>query len=86
MQSYAIVYKAGNAIQRALVEKVIKSFPIWAHICGEYWFIKTDLNANQIYNKINPLVGLSGRIAVVALRRNAAWNNLSTSDYIFNNL
>ena len=86
MQSYAIIYRAGNALQRVLVEKVIKSFPCWAHILDEQWFVKTNHTANQIYDMINPLVGLNGRVIVVALRRNAAWRNLNQSDYIFNNL
>lgn len=86
MQSYAIIYRAGNALARVLVEKAIKSFPCWAYISGEQWFVKTTHTADQIYNIINPLVGLKGRVMVVALRRNAAWNNLSHSDYLYNNL
>lgn len=86
MQSYVIVYRAGTAIQRLAVEKKIKTFSYWAHILGEYWFVKTDYSANQIYNMINPLVGLNGRIIVVAVKRNAAWNDLANSEFLNRNI
>ena len=82
MKSYIIIYKAGSSIQKLLVEKKIKSMSKWAHILGDYWFVKTTYSANEIYNMINPLVGLSGRVVVVGVKRNAGWNRISTADFI----
>ena len=94
MRSYAIIYrtgaalsyKAGSSIQDALVEKKIKTFSYWANILDHYWFVKTDYTANQIYEILNPLVGLNGRLIVVGLKRNASWNYISTSDFLYKHL
>lgn len=86
MQSFVIVYNTSSVVQRLAVERVIKSFSVYAHILGEYWFVKGNITANQIYNKINPLVGPNGRVIVVAVTRNAAWNNITNSNYLYNNL
>jgi hypothetical protein len=86
MQSYIVIYRAGTSVQRLVVDNKIKSFPCWAHITGEYWYVKTGHTANQIYQILNPLVGLKGRVVVVALKRNAAWNNIYNGDYLYNNL
>lgn len=82
MKSFIIIYRAGTALQRTLVEKKIKSFSSWAKILGEYWFVKTDCSANDIYNMINPIVGLNGRVVVVAVKRNAGWNNIINGQFI----
>ena len=86
MKSYVVIYRAGNAIQRSLVEKKIKSFSYWARIFSEYWFVKTDYSANQIYEMINPLVGFNGRVVIVAVTRNAGWNYLPQGDFIYKHL
>ena len=82
MKSFIIVYRAGTALQRALVEKKIKSFSSWAKIFGEYWFVKTNYSANDIYNMINPIVGLNGRVVVVGVKRNAGWYNVTNGEFI----
>lgn len=86
MKSYIVVYRAGNSLQRLAVEKTIKSFPRWARVLEDYWFVKSDKSANEIYNMINPLVGFNGRVIVVAVKRNAAFNNLSTSDFLYEHI
>ena len=86
MQSYIVIYRAGNSLQRLAVEKTIKSFPYWAHVFETYWFVKSEKSANEIYNMINPLVGFGGRVVVMAIKRNAAMNNVSTGEFLCKNL
>lgn len=82
MQSFVVIYRAGNALARVAVEKKIKSLECWAHILGEYWFVKTNRSANDIYNMINPIVGLGGTVVVVAIKRNFGFNDLRNSDFL----
>lgn len=86
MKSYVIIYRTKTQFKKTSVEKTIKSFPYWARITEDYWFVKTDKSANDIYNMINPIVGLNGRIIVVGVKRNAAMNYISTDDFLAKNL
>lgn len=86
MKSYIVTFRADGSIKKALAEKVIKSSPYWCHLLGAHWFIKTDLSAVQIRDKISPLIGLSGRVVVTAVKRNAALNYISNEDFIKSHL
>ena len=82
MRSYVIIYRTKTQFQKSSVEKVIKSFSYWARITQDYWFVKTDYSANDIYNKINPLIGLNGRIVVVGIQRSGAMNYINNDEFI----
>lgn len=54
-----------------LIEK-IKSFDDWCHPLYPIWFVKTELTANQIYEKIKPLLRDKDRVFIM--------NIIETSD------
>lgn len=86
MKSYIIAYRTSNKLLKPMVERKIKSFSKWALIVGDYWFVKTTYSAKEIFNMIDPLVGLSGRVVVLGVKRNGAWDKIGTSDFLYENL
>ena len=86
MKSYIIAYRTSNSFLKSAVERKIKSFSKWALIVGDYWFVKTTYSAKEIFNMIDPLVGLSGRVVVLGVKRNGAWHKIGTSDFLYENL
>lgn len=54
----------------------IKSFPCYAKITESTWFVKTNLNGEQIRDKLLSKIDTNDRIFVGALAREAAWYNV----------
>lgn len=82
MKSYVIIYRTKTQFQKSSVEKVIKSFSYWARITQDYWFVKTDKSASEIYNMINPIIGLNGRIVIVGIKKSGGMNYIKNDEFI----
>lgn len=45
---------------------------VWCHCLDSTWLIKTNLNANQIYEKIRPCIDNNDNIIIMEIRYNWA--------------
>lgn len=72
----------------ARIMEKIKSLGSWAKILKSYWFVSTDLSANQVHAAVWSVMDPNDTLYVVDARKNeAAWKNLSpaASDHIKRN-
>lgn len=81
MKTYLITYETFNlGLENSFIEE-IKKFEYWARPTNFVWLVKTDLNRNQIFNKIRPFLGISDKLLVIEVTQDWISDNL-TNDVV----
>lgn len=69
MGVYIVTYDLNKEVHRPNMVGEIKKFNGWAKLSESSYAISTDLTAQQIYNKLKPMIDSNDNIYIVTLRR-----------------